>query len=101
MTTAPIDSLGDRGPRACRMREEQRARLRHYFLRQLGSAREADDCVRETVRRLRDFMEGRRWEDETGRVLARVMRTAAALCAERLEDKGRPVIEGSAAFIDD
>jgi hypothetical protein len=79
MTAATTD---ERGARAGHIDEEYGPRLRQYFLRQLGSTREADECVRETVRRISVLA-----EDETARVLARVMRAAAALCAERLEEK--------------
>lgn len=87
MMATITDSPGERGPRAWRVREEQRARLRRYFLSRLGSTREADECVRETVCRLSVFKEDGLRENGAARMLARLMRTAALLCAERLGER--------------
>ncbi|HEX8146543.1 MAG TPA: hypothetical protein VF591_04990 [Pyrinomonadaceae bacterium] len=79
----------DYGARVGQVCDEHYARLRHYFLTQLGSAPEADYCVRETIYRFFVFARGRRWEELAEHVPGCVMRTAALLCSEKLEERRR------------
>lgn len=60
------------------------ARLRHYFLTQLGDVREAEGCVNETFRHLFFFMEDRDWEAEAEYIFVYLMRIAGLLCSRKL-----------------
>lgn len=60
------------------------ARLRHYFLTQLGDVREAEGCVNETFRRFFFFMEEREWEAEAEYIFVYLMRIAGLLCSRKL-----------------
>lgn len=74
--------------RVAQVCETHYARLRHYFMTQLGGAPEADRCARETVYRF--FVSaGGRWEEVAEHVPACLMRTAAVLCREQLEERRR------------
>lgn len=65
--------------------QEHYARLRHYFLTQLGAASEAEDCVRETIRHFFFFMEDRLWEAEY--ISVYLMRIAGLICSRKLAEK--------------
>jgi hypothetical protein len=67
--------------------QEHYARLRHYFLTQLGNTSEADDCVQETIRHLFFFMEERCWEAEAEYIPVYLMRIAGLLCSRKLAEK--------------
>ena len=59
-----ITNVGDDySGRVAQVCEKHYARLRHYFLTQLGSASEADHCARETIYRFFIFAGSRRWEE--------------------------------------
>lgn len=65
------------------------ARLRHYFLIQLGDVSEADKCVHETIRLFFFFMEERQWreEEEAEYISVYLMRIAGPLCSRKLIEK--------------
>lgn len=88
MTIADIDASDDQCQYVGQVYEEQYARLRRYFLRQLGDGPEADECARETVRRLFFFMEDRDWEAESEYIPVYIMRIAGLLCSRRLRERG-------------
>src|SRR3712207_6704930 len=67
--------------------DKHAARLQYYFLRQIGDILEADACVQETICRLFDFMEGRRWEEEEEYIRVYLMRIACAVCIQKLAEK--------------
>jgi DNA-directed RNA polymerase specialized sigma24 family protein len=67
--------------------QEQYAKLRRYFLIQLGSSSEADERVHETMRRLFFFMEDRDWEAEAEYIPVYLMRIAGFICSRRLAEK--------------
>lgn len=64
--------------------QEHYARLRHYFLSQLGDVCEAESCVHETFRRFFFFMEEREWEAEAEYFFVYLMRIAGLLCSRKL-----------------
>lgn len=68
--------------------QEHCARLRHYFLTQLGDVREAESCVNETFRHFFFFMEDRDWETEAEFIRVYLMRIAGRICSRRLGELG-------------
>lgn len=64
------------------------ARLRHYFLRQIGDRSEAEACVQETFGRFFLFIKRRQWEQEAPYIPVYLMRIAGLLCLEKLTEKG-------------
>jgi DNA-directed RNA polymerase specialized sigma24 family protein len=67
--------------------QEHYARLRHYFLIQLGDASEADECVEETMRHFFFFMEERQWEEETEYISDYLMKIAGLLWSRKVIEK--------------
>lgn len=69
--------------------QEYYARLRHYFLIQLGDVSETDECVHETIRLFFFFMEERQWgeEEEAEYIFVYLMRIAGLLCSRKLIEK--------------
>src|SRR5215216_5327516 len=84
MTIATINASEEHCKYIGQVYQEQYARLRRYFLVQLGSSSEADDCVQETIRRLFFFMEDRDWEAEAEYIPVYLMRIAGLLCSRKL-----------------
>lgn len=68
--------------------QEHYARLRNYFLTQLGDASEADACLQETFNLFFFFMEDRCWEAEAEYLPAHLMKIAGLLCSKKLAAKG-------------
>lgn len=87
MTIATINASEDQSQYVGQVYQEQYARLRRYFLTQLGDGDEADKCVHETLRRLFFFMEDRDWEAEAEYVPVYLMRIAGFLCSRKLGEK--------------
>jgi DNA-directed RNA polymerase specialized sigma24 family protein len=87
MTIASINASEDQNQYVAQVYEEQYARLRRYFLVQLGDSSEADDCVHETMRRLFFFMEERNWEAEAEYIPVYLMRIAGLVCSRKLSEK--------------
>ncbi len=92
MTAADINAGEDQSRYVGEMYQQHGARLRRYFLTQLGDAAEADACVGETLSRLFFFMEERDWEAEAEYVPVYLMRIAGLLCSRKLGERraGRP-----------
>src|SRR5437016_5225667 len=88
MRIATINASEDHSQYVGQVYQEHYARLRHYFLIQLGNASEADDCVHETLRRLFFFMEERDWEAEAEYIFVYLMRIAGGICSKKLGEKG-------------
>lgn len=90
MTTTTTSDFGDEHVgRVGQVWERHHARLRRYFLAQLGGAAEADRCVQETIYRFFVFARRRAWEEASGRAAVYVMRIAAVLCSEKLAERRR------------
>jgi DNA-directed RNA polymerase specialized sigma24 family protein len=87
MTIATINASEDQSQYIGDVYQEHGARLRHYFLVQLGDAAEAEDCVQETICRLFFFMEDRNWEAEAEYISVYLMRIAGLLCSRKLSEK--------------
>lgn len=87
MTIATIEASEDQCQYLGQVYQEQYPKLRHYFARQLGDGPEADECARETIRRLFFFMEDRDWEAEAEYVPVYLMRIAGLLCSRKLRDR--------------
>jgi DNA-directed RNA polymerase specialized sigma24 family protein len=94
MTTEISDAGGDHAPHVALACEKNYARLRRYFLRQLGDASEADECVQETFRRLLVFMENRLRERDEERISIYLMRIAGLLHSEKLAEKNSRGADG-------
>ena len=87
MTVVNIDASEDQSHHVAKFYQEQYARLRHYFLTQLGDDAEAERCIQETVRHFFYFMEDRDWEAEAEYIPVYLMRIAGQLCSKRMGEK--------------
>ena len=87
MKIAAINANEDHVQYIGQVYQEHGARLRHYFLVQLGDTSEVDDCVQETICRFFFFMEDRQWEAETKYISVYLMRIAGLLCSRKLAEK--------------
>lgn len=87
MRIATINTSEDQSQYVGQVYQQHYARLRHYFLTQLGDASEAEDCVHETIRRLFFFMEERDWEADKKYIPVYLIRIAGLLCSKRLGEK--------------
>jgi hypothetical protein len=88
MMIVNIDAGEDNNHYVAKVYQEQYARLRRYFLIQLGDGPEAERCIQETMRRFFFFMEDRDWEAEAEYIPVYLMRIAGMLCSRRLCEKG-------------
>jgi DNA-directed RNA polymerase specialized sigma24 family protein len=87
MTITTINASEDHNHYIGQVYQEHYAKLRHYFLIQLGSISEADDCVQATIRYFFFFMEDRCWETDVEYIPVYLMRIAGSLCSRRLAKK--------------
>jgi DNA-directed RNA polymerase specialized sigma24 family protein len=90
MTIATINASEEHSQYIGQVYQKHYARLRHYFLTQLNSASEADDCVQETFRRFFFFMEDRCWEADAKYIHIYLMRIAGLLCSRKLSETRAP-----------
>lgn len=89
MTITNINTSEDQSQYIGQVYQEYYAKLRHYFLTQLGDEAIADDCVQETMRRFFFFMEDRNWEAEAEYVSVYLMRIAGFIYSRKLAEKTR------------
>lgn len=87
MTIDTINASENHSQHVAQVYQEQYARLRHYFLVQLGDGSEVEDCIQETLRRFFFFMEDRDWETEAEYLSVYIMRIAGLLCSRRLREQ--------------
>jgi len=87
MTLSMINASEEHSLHIGQVYQEHYARLRRYFLAQLGNASVADACVQETIRRFFFFMEDRCWETDAEYIPVYLMRIAGFLCSRRLAEK--------------
>lgn len=87
MNLAIINAGEDQSPYVPQVYQQHYARLRHYFLSQLGNTLESEDCVHETISRFFFFMEERDWEAEAEYIPVYLMRIAGLLCSRKLSEK--------------
>jgi hypothetical protein len=88
MRVADIKASEEQSQYVGQVYQEHYARLRDYFLPQLGDASEADACIEETFNLLFFFMEDRPWEAEAEYIPSHLMKIAGLLCSKRLAAKG-------------
>mgnify|MGYP001143766971 CR=1 FL=1 len=88
MSVATLNDNAWRGLDAGQFYQEHYARLRHYFLMQLGDTSEANDCTQETLRYFFFFMEDRCWAREAQHIPVYLMRLAGSVCTSRLAERG-------------
>jgi DNA-directed RNA polymerase specialized sigma24 family protein len=87
MTISTINSSEEHSQHIGQIYREYYARLRRYFLAQLGNASEADHCAQETIRCFFFFMEDRCWEADAEYIPVYLMRIAGFLCSRKLAEK--------------
>jgi DNA-directed RNA polymerase specialized sigma24 family protein len=87
MTTATINVSYDHSQYVEQVYDKHSARLKYYFLRQIGDVSEAEDCAQETLCRFFVFIGRRQWEKEVEYIPVYLMRIAGLLCLERLAEK--------------
>jgi len=95
MTIATIHADEDQSQYIGTVYQQHSARLRRYFLIQLGGPSEADNCVQETIRRFFFFMEDRDWEAEAEYISVYLMRIAGLICSRKLAEKRRQCADNS------
>lgn len=87
MTLETINASEDQSQYIAQVYQRHYARLRGYFLTQLGNVTEAEECIHETINRLFFFMEERDWESEAEYIPVYLMRIAGLLCSRKLSEK--------------
>lgn len=87
MTFETINASEDQSQYVAQIYQQHYARLQHYFLIQLGSVAEAENCIHETISRFFFFMEERDWEAEAEYIPVYLMRIAGLLCSRKLSEK--------------
>lgn len=87
MTIATINATEEQSQYIGQVYQDYSARLRDYFLPQLGNVSETDEYVEKTLRQFFFFMENRCWELETEYIPVYLMRIAGSLCSKRLAEK--------------